>query len=167
MEQDQPQKLDTLQHLVQHFNNGMLVTLSRDSTLHARPMAIAGFDAPATLWFIMSGDSVKAEEVGRDGRAAVTMQAGQRFVALSGHGTVSRELDKLRELWSPLADIWFEGGPSDPRAALLRFDAEQAEYWDGSGMRGLKFVLEAAKAVATGDTLNDERDPRAHGQLRL
>ena len=34
---------------------------------------------------------------------------------------------------------------TDPNTALLKFSAQEGEYWDNTSMKGLKYVYEAAK----------------------
>jgi hypothetical protein len=48
---------------------------------------------------------------------------------------------------------------------LLRFSPIDAEYWDTSGARGLKYAFHAAKAYLSGDTAKKEEDPEIHGKV--
>jgi general stress protein 26 len=46
-------------------------------------------------------------------------------------------------LWNRYVAAWYEGGKDDPKLALLRLDAEQAEIWlDGSSIvAGVKMLF--------------------------
>jgi processive 1,2-diacylglycerol beta-glucosyltransferase len=167
MNSTRKEKLETLSSLIRDFNNGMLVTIGQEGAMHARPMAIASHQEPATLWFITAGASEKVDEVARDSRAAVTLQKGQCYVALSGNASFVLDRAKLRELWNPLADIWFDQGHRDPRALLLRFEAEHGEYWDGTGLKGLKFIAKVTRAMLGDKTIDQASDPREHGHVNI
>jgi general stress protein 26 len=49
----------------------------------------------------------------------------------------------IDRFWNHFVAGWFEGGKSDPKLALLRFDAERAEIWldDSSMLAGIKVLL--------------------------
>jgi len=53
---------------------------------------------------------------------------------------------------------------------LIRLNPTEAEYWDNSGLQGLKFALKFAAAVVSGKSLrNDEinADPATHAKVAL
>jgi hypothetical protein len=59
---------------------------------------------------------------------------------------------------------WFPTGPSDPDIVLVDCEMDFFEYWDVTGTAGLRFVLEAGKALVQGRAVNDVR-AGAHGEL--
>jgi hypothetical protein len=63
-------------------------------------------------------------------------------------------------------DLWFDG-PDDPTVALMEFVPEEAELWDVSGTNGLRFVFAAAKALATGTELPNEKSGERHEQFSV
>ena len=58
----------------------------------------------------------------------------------------------IERLWSEAWRVWFPGGKDDPSLCLIRVEAREAEYWDNAGTQGIKYVLEAVKAYAKGET---------------
>jgi general stress protein 26 len=78
---------------------------------------------------------------------------------------VVRDPALIDRLWKEAWKVWFPRGKSDPSIALLRFDAERGEFWDNSGLQGLSYVFEAAKAYVRGE--RPHVDPDQHGQVRL
>jgi hypothetical protein len=48
---------------------------------------------------------------------------------------------------------------------LLRVKARSGEYWDGSGLQGLKYLLERMKAVLQKRT--PDADAKQHAKVRL
>ena len=49
----------------------------------------------------------------------------------------------IDRLWNRFVATWYEGGKDDPKLALLRLDAEQAQIWlnDSSLFAGVKLLL--------------------------
>ncbi len=57
---------------------------------------------------------------------------------------------KVEQLWSPDAQGWFPGGPTDPDLALLAVEIRHAKYWDVEESR-MKQLFNMAKAALTGE----------------
>lgn len=149
--------------LLRHFDAAMLVT-ERGRQLRSRPMAVAESTDDGRLWFVTNVDSAKLEEITENPHVNVTMQAGGKFLSVSGTTRATRDAAKLDELWNDAMGIWFEKGRKDPELILLEVVPTYAEYWDRSGMEGVRFMFEAAKSAVTGETL-DEDDAGAHGKV--
>ena len=62
-----------------------------------------------------------------------------------------------------LAQAWFQCEPDDPRVAVIRVDGESAEYWDSSGVAGVKYLFAMAKALVTGTAA--ESAIGTHGEI--
>ena len=110
----------------------MLTTRAVDGTLTSRPMTTLQTEFDGTLWFMLAADSLKAMDV--EERPKVNLSYAQpeegRYVCVSGTAEVVRDRTKARELWRPLFETWFPGGPEDPNLALLRVDIVSADYWE-------------------------------------
>ena len=156
-----------LRELIADFGTAMLVTRAADGALHGRPMAVAGVDPDGTLWFASERHSGKVEELAKDNHAAVTMQSGSKFVSLSGTAAVVDDRAKVAELWKPAFKVWFPGGQDDPSLVLLRVDPGAGEYWDNSGTGGIKYLIQAGKALVTGTKPDVAGDPKVHGKVDL
>jgi general stress protein 26 len=152
--------------LVRSFDTALLVTNRDDGTAHARPMAVADVTLDGDLWFIAGADSPKIDEAAHDHRALATMQGNASFLTVSGHLEIRRDPAKVKELWKESFRVWFEG-PEDPQIRLLVLRAEQAEYWDNSGVSGVKFMIKAAAAYVSGKELRDPNDPKIHAKVSL
>jgi len=116
--------------------------------LHMRPMTPHADAARNTVWFLCASDNQLAQTGAESGRAYFTIQSpDERFYAcLSGPITVSRDRDKLNELWSVFASAFFEGGPEDSSAVLLELTPEEAEIWTVEAS-GTQFAAEIARAA--------------------
>ncbi len=75
------------------------------------------------------------------------------FVAhAAAQGTICRSTDRdaLDDVWSFVADAWFEGGQHDPDVRLLKFTPVTGEL-SVTPISGIKFLYEMAKANLTDD----------------
>lgn len=160
-----------LREQLSHFSNVMLVTFGKDGThqLHARPMAVAEFDEKSpllTVWFVTHIDSSKVAEVRSEHGAYVIGQSTGRFVSVAGSVDVVRDQERIQKLWSKAFDVWFPDGPKDPNVTLLAFYPETAEVWDSTGVKGIRYMFEAAKALVTGEAI-DPPSPSQDGHRKI
>jgi general stress protein 26 len=154
-----------LYDLLKGFDTAMLVTRAEDGHLHARPMAVAELHADAGAYFVTSIDSPKVAEIYADADVLLTFQSATQYAAVYGRANVVRDRSLIDRLWKEPWKVWFPRGKTDPAIALLRFDAEQGEFWNNAGMRGVQHVFEAAKAYLKGET--PHVDEGQHGRARL
>lgn len=145
-------------------STAMLVTHAPDGELRARPMHVADVVGSDELWFATSSESEKTDELARDPRVVVTMQAKNLFVSLSGHARPEADRQRIHALWSSAWKPWFPEGPDDPRIVLLRVTGHSAEVWDMSGANRLRYLYEAGKAVLKGERIDDAP---GHHQVEL
>lgn len=148
------------------FDNAMLVTHDLEGGLRARPMAVGRLDNTGELWFVTGRASGKVDEIAADQRVLVTMQGATRQVSLTGVATVVDDRNRLEAIWKKAWDVWFPEGPRSPNAVLLRVRTTEGEYWDASGVEGLRFVFEAAKALVKGEQI-DADEAGDHGKARM
>lgn len=156
-----------LQELLDEFDVAMLATRTADGQLRARPMALAEVEPDGTLWFLTDRHSGKIEELEQDPHVVVTMQSRAKFVSLSGTAAPVEDRARVARLWELEWQAWFPGGKDDPNLVLLRVDGHEGEYWDNSGTSGLKYLVEAGKALLTGTRPNVDGDPTVHGKVEL
>lgn len=153
-----------LEELLTGFDNAMLVTRRPDGRMRSRPMAIVDVRGDGTIYFATAIDSPKTEELEGDPHVNVALQSGGRFVSITGTGRIVADRALLDRLWSESWRVWFPGGPDDPSLCLLVVDPEEAEFWDRSGGRGLKYLFQAAKAYLSGT--QPPPDEEQHGKVK-
>ena len=142
--------------LIKDSQVAMMATADDSGRLfHARPMVAPKLDKQedfeGSLYFFTGATSPKVEEIKANPNVLLTYANPdkQSYVSLSGQATVVRDPAKVDELWTKEIEAWFPDGKSDPNLVLIRFDAEEAEFWDAPN----KFVLGAAylKSLVTGE----------------
>jgi general stress protein 26 len=152
--------------LLREFEQAMLVTRAVDNVPHARPMAIAEISADGDLWFITGEGSSKVDELKHDDCVLAVMQSSARWLSVTGRAGLQRDPAHIRKIWKETFKIWFKG-PDDPNIVLIRLRPSEAEYWDNSGLQGLRFALKSAAAVVTGKELREGDDVNTHAKVRL
>lgn len=154
-----------LYDLLKDFDTAMLVTQSADGHMHSRPMAVAEMRPDADAYFVTGIDSPKVAEINANPNVTLTFQSSNQFATLSGRATIVRDQTLIDRLYKEDWKIWFPKGKTDPSISMLKFNAQDGEYWDNSGVQGLKFVFEAAKAYVKGE--RPKEDEKQHAKVDL
>ena len=134
--------------------------------LRVRPMTIARVDEDCTVYFVTALDTVSARTAGQSSRDRLFAQASSRFLVMQGSHEVSTDRALLKDLWSAPMDAWFDG-PDDPKACAIVYTPTEAELWDNTGIAGLRYLFQAAKAVITGEKPPHTEDPKLHARIPI
>lgn len=171
---DPTEKARELAELVADFRFGMLVNVSSDGELRARPMTIIDRNGAAAksddargashLTFATSLDNAIVDDLQREPRVCVTLQEGYKYVSLTCTATLSRDRERTRALWSKGLEAWFPDGPDDPDIVLLECHVTFAEFWDVSGFERVRYAIEAGRAIVSDDSM-DPRKAGRHAEL--
>lgn len=145
---------DPREHLLEllgDFEESMLVTRNAHGQLEGRPMSVAEVGAVGDLWYCAGLDSGKAAQIEADPEVAVIMQGKAKYLSVSGRARISRDRAQIERLWQESWKLWFPDGKDDPNICLIAVTPNEGQWWDNSGVRGLKFAFAAAKAYVTGE----------------
>ena len=161
-----PEGLKKIGDLISEIRFAMLTTAAQDGSFDSRPMATQNKEFDGVLWFLTAQDSRKVDEIASDAHVGL-MYANPdsaSYVTIKGHANVSRDKEKIHELWNPMYKAWFPGGEDDPQIRVLRVDVDEAEYWEANDskiVRSLKYLAAAATKgavdVGTHGTVNVNR----------
>jgi len=112
---------------------------------HARPMTAQCEGESGPIWFFTSTDNVLVQKLTQGHRAIAAFAAKDHDLFASIRGSLHRDDDRavIERLWNPFVAAWYEDGKDDPKLALLRLDAEDAEVWlnESSLLAGVKMLL--------------------------
>jgi general stress protein 26 len=158
-------KRHELERLIADFDIAMLVTFSLAGAPRGRPMAIAGTGGEGELYFTTRSEDEKLSEILQSPDVAVTLQAEDRYVSLTGKARLETDVQLAEELWSPAMKVWFPDGFEGSQFTVIRVDPVYAEFWDRRGLRKLEYLWEAGKALATGRKAKDA-ELGGHAKLR-
>ena len=152
--------------LMNDFDTAMLITKTDDGMLDARPMAVAEITDHGELWFVTDRNSGKIADLMLSREVAITMQSSWKFVSLSGNATVVDDQAKIESLWNETWKIWFPEGKTAPSITLLKIEPQRGEYWDNSGLSGVKYLIQAGKAYLQGERAEPSESVNASVTLK-
>ncbi len=160
-------KLDQLYSLIDGIETAMMTTRRSDGSLASRPMQVQARDAGTDLWFMTLVGSSKTEDLAFDAHVNLSFSTARstEWVSVSGIGRVTRNRARIHQLYKPTWKLWLpdeggdrNGGPDDPRIALIEVEAHSATFMK-STEPGVVQLFELARAMLTGT-------PPALGELR-
>lgn len=134
---EQDKRIDELYALVDGIETAMFVTQREDGALVSRPMATQKRNPIADLWFVTDLESNKIDElqVHPNVNLSYFSTKSKEWVSVSGTATISTDRTKIRERYEPDWKMYFgalddvrDGGPDDPRLALILVNAESVLY---------------------------------------
>lgn len=139
-----PQELEAKFWKALKSDRTMMLGLDGVEDGHARPMTGQFEDDRSPIWFFTSTDNGIVKQLGEGDRAIATFTSKGHDLFATLHGGLALNTDRavIDRLWNPFVAAWYEG-KDDPKLALLRLDAEEAEIWlDGSSLlAGIKMML--------------------------
>ena len=154
----QQKQLDDLYGLIQKIKTAMLTTRRPDGRLVSRPMATQTRDPIADLWFVTDIESNKLDELEHDPHVNLGYfdTRSWEWVSVSGTASISTDRARSRSLYQPDWKAWFgkiddvrDGGPDDPRLALILVDADTVIYMKREKPKPM-VLFEVAKGMLTG-----------------
>jgi len=143
------------------FDTAMLTTRGSDGQLSSRPMAVAKAEPDGDLWFVCNEHSGKVIDLEVNPLVAVTMQSTSQYLSMSGRARISTDRSRIDSLWNETWKVWFPAGKNDPSIALIQVIPIRGEFWDNSGLQGLKYLFNAGKAFIKGETLETDEEMNA------
>ncbi len=155
-------KLEQLYELIDGIETAMLTTRTKTGALVSRPMQTQARRAGTDLWFMTSIDTGKIEELVDEPQVNLGYykDGSREYVSISGQARVTQEKALIHELYAPDWKAWLgdeggarDGGPDDPRIALIEVKAESAYYLKSNQPR-LVALFSVAKAIVTGTPPN-------------
>lgn len=147
------EQIKKIADLIKSIDFGMLTTLDAEGRLHSRPMSSnkeVEFDGD--VWFFTYASTPKVYEI--ENRPHVNVAFAdpktQTYVSLSGRAELVRDRAKLEEHWQPSLKAWFPKELDEPDIALIKVNADQAEYWDNPASP-IAHAISLAKVALTGE----------------
>ena len=86
------------------------------------------------IYFLSDANSDKDDEVEKF--PIVTLAFADiphsKYISITGKGTISNDRAKIKELWSPFAQAWWDNA-DDPDIRVIKVEPQDAELWDSPG----------------------------------
>ena len=126
-----------------------------------RPMSVQEVDEEGHLWFLSASDSHKNREIAQEPAVRLFFQGSEHagFLTLTGSASVSKDRQRIKNLWKPVLKVWFTDGEDDPRVTAIAFRPSGGYYWDnkhGSAVAGIKMLVGAAIGKTLDDSIEGE-----------
>jgi general stress protein 26 len=178
-------KLDDLYKLIDGIEVAMVTTRRADGHLVSRPMQTQRRTTGTDLWFMTNIESEKFEELARDPHVNLSFYKDRtrEWVSVSGRAILSRDRDLIDSLYRPDWKAWLgdtgdgrrDGGPHDPRIALILVEADSVVY-SKSDRPAPVVLFQVVRSMLTGDppkvadlrelTRDELEAPRSRQELR-
>ncbi len=151
-------ELEKFYGLIEDIKVAMLTTRRPDGHLESRAMANQKAADGADLWFVTEEGSSKLRDIEYDPHVNLAyFKAGSyEWVSASGVARLSRDRNKIRELYEPDWKAWFgkDGDPrhgtaDDPRMVLIGIDVHAAVFLEVNKPKPV-VLFELAKGWLTG-----------------
>lgn len=151
-------KIDELYDLIKGIETAMFTTRRPTGQLVSRPMATQDRIEGADLWFVTNAETHKLDDLRLDPQVNCSYYNNRthEWVSVSGVARVSRNRARIRQLYQENWKAWFgdaggerDGGPNDPRIALILVEADLATYMKVNKSRPI-ILFETLKAKVTG-----------------
>lgn len=151
-------KLEDLYELIEGIEIAMFTTRRSDGHLVSRPMATQTQAEGTDLWFVTDIDTHKLDELEFDPHVNLSYYRDRtrEWVSVSGTAAITQDRRAIRELYRPDWKAWFgdqggerDGGPDDPRIALILVDVHSVTYLKVDKPRPV-VLFEVVKGMVTG-----------------
>jgi general stress protein 26 len=137
----------------------MLTTRGADGQLVSRPMQTQRRTSGTDLWFMTNVATDTLDELANDPHVNLSYYKDRtrEWVSVSGRALLTRDKDLIAGLYKPEWKAWLgessdprcDGGPRDPRIALILVEADSVMY--SKNDRPMPLVLfQVARAMITG-----------------
>jgi len=73
---------------------------------------------------------------------------------VSVYAEISFDKTKIKELWNPIAKVWFTEGVDDPAISVIKIKYDDGYYWDTKHGHMVS-VLKMLKSLVTGTSGDD------------
>jgi general stress protein 26 len=155
-------KLEQLYELIDGIEIALLTTRNADGALVSRPMQTQARRAGTDLWFMTSVESGKLDDLIADPHVNLGYykDSSREYVSVSGLAHVTQDRALIHQLYKPDWKAWLgdeggdrNGGPDDPRIALIEVKADSATYLRVSQPR-LVTLFKLATSLVTGNPPN-------------
>lgn len=138
--------------------NGSPSSHGQGDRFETRPMQTQAVDDEGTIWFLSDARSAKNAEVEAKSTVQLVYSIGgsSAYLCVRGSAFVTKNKEKIAEMWSPLAKAWFPDGKDDPNLTLIGVRPTEGRYWDSKHGKMIQMVGIVIGAV-TGKPTDDGR----------
>jgi len=151
-------ELEKFYQQIEAIEIAMMTTRRSDGHLESRAMANQKAAPGADLWFVAAEGTAKLRDIEYDPHINLSYykDGTREWVSVSGIAIVTRDREKIRELYASDWKAWFpsegdprHGTPEDPRMVLIGVDVHAAVFLEVNKPKPV-VLYEVAKGWLTG-----------------
>ena len=141
-----------IKDLVEDIKFCMFCTKVTNLPFKTRPMTTMDVDDDGNLWFFSNTVSDKNDEIKTNDivQLLYAKNADSEFLTITGRAEISKDRQKIDELWTSMVKAYFPDGKDDPDLSVIKVIPEEAYYWDTVHGKMIT-ILEMATSALTGD----------------
>jgi general stress protein 26 len=149
--------IERVWELMQKFSICMMSTWN-GSELRVRPMAANLAREQNEILFLTDMRWHADDEIIKYPQLALAFadNGDQKYVSVSGRGTISNDRTRIKAQFSVAARAWWDSA-DDPNIRLLTVSPTGAEYWDGRGKVASAISMAVAAATGGRPTVGEKR----------
>lgn len=153
-----------LDELVDASPNCLFGTNLAVMPVHVCPMQVQEVDERGDLWFFSGADSAHNRHIQEEPLVQLffTNNGDYQFLTVFGRAEISRDADKIDELWDASVEAWFPEGKTDPNVTLIRVTPEDAHYWASKDGKVVTLIKMLGAAIS-----GNRPDSFAEGDLNV
>jgi general stress protein 26 len=138
---------------IQDIDFTMMTTVDENGELQSRPMSTQKAEFDGNVYFFCFDDTDKVRHIKNNPHVNLAYSAPDRqtYVSLKGDAEISKDRQKMEELWEPQLKAWFPEELETPGITLIKVSVKSAEYWD-SPSSTIAHVIGLVKAAVTGES---------------
>ncbi|SDS15140.1 General stress protein 26 [Gillisia sp. Hel1_33_143] len=143
--------LDKMMKLVDDIDFCMMLTDLKTTPISAIPMSTKKVDENGDIWFLSGMNSDHNTNIVRDSKVQLlySKPSDMEFISIFGHASIVTDKSILKDLYGKTDDAWFDG-VDDPNLTAIKFDPNEAYYWDTKQNKYIS-LFKMGVAALTGD----------------
>lgn len=120
--------IDKLKSLVEDIMVCLFCTnLKTDDGSTCRPMTALKVCDQGNIWFFNTKDSEKNKAIAADKTEQLFFShpGKSSYLVVNGEAEIIFDQEKIEELWTPIAKVWFKEGKDDPNVSIINLPQPQ------------------------------------------
>ena len=142
--------IDKLKSLVEDIMVCLFCTnLKTDDGSTCRPMTALKVCDQGNIWFFNAKDSEKNKAIEADKTVQLFFShpGKSSYLVVNGEAEIIFDQEKIEELWTPIAKVWFNEGKDDPNISIIKVSPTTAYYRDTDESKMINFLKMVASVV--------------------
>lgn len=152
-------KKDAVEKMQEMLGDGNILMFASNlgnQPFEVSPMSTQKVEDNGEVWFFSAKNSDRNKFVQQDSRTQLiySNSSDSEYMSIYGDAEIVQNQEKVKELWTPFAKVWFQDGPEDSNLTLMKFTPKEGFYWDTQNGKMVSFAKMIA-SLATGETMDD------------